>query len=364
MYTKKDFLGELASNYGVRSIQQQLHSNLNDYQSVTAEIPTSLSNSELERFELLLQLNDFNRVEQDTHYKTHKGYPSPRSLYPIKLFIALGDQYFISKHPTDHRLEYFRNNVLHATKGDILIEFEDKYPVYYLHIKKTLLLLEAGHLLYNVLYVGEQLGLTYKLHCTQQQIHLELIDMAMDSTNFKDISSFMETAAIRNSGPYLHSITYPYPKYLTNPDEFNSRLEQVIRDTAKFFQFEDKHSIQALTYYNVGEGDFVCSTDKQQPISYQSLNKIYPFVNSYGVSFVTFLLLDHRCLTDKNASDYLLALGFIAQFLCLQHSDKEQFCRPIKSFNIDEVEELFGLDSSSYTPFYFTLSGSKPQRRL
>lgn len=42
--------------------------------------------------------------------------------------------------------------------GDIVLEFNDKYLEDYKSIKKSLLLLEMGHLLFNLLYIIKVYG--------------------------------------------------------------------------------------------------------------------------------------------------------------------------------------------------------------
>lgn len=356
-YTVRDFLGEISANYGVEAMEQELHSNLNGYQPVY-EAPLELSPG-IKRLLPFLDLNDYVRVDKDTYYKVHKGYPSPRSLYPVKLFLSLGDQSFVSKHDLEQKWEFFRNPDLCIPAGDLLLEFDEKYPAYYMHIKKTLLLLETGHFLYNILFLSQKMGIRYSLKDSPNRIHLALEQDEGRTIDNSVLTSFKECYTRRNSGPYLNPITTPYFELLGDVSQFNALLEVDIQGMNDHFGLEGQE-IQAIAYYNLGDGRFASTAnEKASLISYQTMNKIYPHINFYGVSFFTFFLLEHRRLRTHQTTDYLLALGYLAQSICLKYSRLDQFCRPIKSFNIDHVEKIFSIDNSRYTPFYFLIAGSK-----
>lgn len=358
-YTVRDFLGELASNYGVPFIKQELSSKLQDYQTVHRD--SFWLHPSTERLMPFLDLNDYVRVEKDTYFKVHKGYPSPRSLYPVKLFLSAGHSYFLSKHDLEGSIECYRNDSFNAAEGDLVLEFDHKYPEYYLHIKKTLLLLEMGHFLYNILFLAKEMGISYKLNHSPNRIHLERVLDEGGTVDQNVLSVFKEKYTRRNSGPYLYPLTKAKFKPLQNVEEFNALVEAEILEMNTCFGLEQEKGVQTLTYFNTGEGRFTPTVRTSHPseISYQQMNTIYPYVNFYGVSFITFFLLQHGKSKEFELTEHLLALGYLAQSICLNYSDSDQFCRPIKSFNIDQVEQLFDMDSSRYTPFYFLVSGSK-----
>lgn len=358
-YTVKDFLGELASNYGVPFIKQELSSNLQDYQGVSRE--SFWLHPSTERLMPFLDLNDFVRVEKDTYFKVHKGYPSPRSLYPVKLFLSAGDSCFLSKHDLKGSIECYRNDRFNAAVGDLVLEFDHKYPEYYRHIKKTLLLLEIGHFLYNILFLAKEMGITYRLNPSLNRIHLEKVLDEERTVDQRVLAAFKEKYTTRNSGPYLYPMTKTKVKPLLEIDDFNALVEAEISEMNHFFISGRELGLETLTYFNTGEGRFIPTvrTSHASEISYQQMNTLYPYVNFYGVSFFTFFLLPHSKVEEFELTERLLALGYLAQSICLNYSDSDQFCRPIKSFNIDQVELLFDMDSSRFTPFYFLLSGSK-----
>jgi hypothetical protein len=97
-----DFIYELEFNYKGSSEEQLLISNFDKF-----KFRKSFSNNEFnhlaERMDRefirdILQLNDVIRVEKNSYFKIHKSYPSPRSLYPIKILVSIGSSFYVTKN--------------------------------------------------------------------------------------------------------------------------------------------------------------------------------------------------------------------------------------------------------------------------
>lgn len=365
-YSTKDYLGELCHYYGASNLKQQLNTTIDEYTLIGHEQDSQ--NIE-ERFQFLLELNDYNRVGHNTHFKLHKGYPSPRSLYPLKLFLCLGEHHYLSKDDIENVYEYYNHSLIKSNKGDLHISFRDIYLENYQYIKKTLLLLEIGHLLFNVIYTANVLGLYYKPHVKDDDIYLELIDEErLNEVNRSVLNIFKQKSMNRNSGKYLIPITEPELFVLDRLEEYNQLLELELSRIEVFFgNYKLKKHIRVITYVNNGQGSFNSSKSEEEEeitIGYKELNKIYPYVNFIGVTFFAVFLLENEVFKYENAIEFILSLGYLSQSISIQYSNQDQFCRPIKSFNMNDLETLFSIDNTKYTAFYCLLSGSNIKKRM
>lgn len=358
-FTIKDYIKEISSYYGKKDVSQNFGSNCDEYtllkdmeMPVTNQIPLSIIHT-------LFSANSYIRATGETSFKIHKGYPSPRSLYPLQLFLSVGEGIFLKNNEVDADQNYFKNENLIVAPGSLVLEVENKYPEYYSHIRKTLSTLEIGHLLYNILYIANLLGMDYTLNIAENRIILihsknTYID---DDIYYNKLQKFNQSCQLRSSGPYRFRILNTSINYNNHPKYLTQNLNEICINMYDFFGIEFKNSIQALVYYNDGSGNFICENQSYSDLSYQKVNKIYPHINFYGVSFFVFFLLDHTLLTDENLTGYLLILGYLAQFVCLQYVGENKFCRPIKSFDMNTVENILGINGTQYTSYYLLVAG-------
>lgn len=350
IYRREDFVKELSYNFGSLKSDQYLTSDIDQYERIGQE-PT-INNA---IYEQLLSINDYLRVEKDTHFKSHKGYPSPRSIYPIKMFISDGT-FFYSKNIFNDCYEIYKNAHLQVMNGDIVLEYGAEYPDFYISIKKTLYLLEMGHLLYNLLAMSEMLGIQYRVQLVENKMILKQIQNS-NTVDGKNISELLEKCTLRTSGPYLHPIT-SFQFYCAGHNEDDRMALEKLRD-ALCMNF-DIDVITVNKYQNDGTGSFIKrKCREQESISYTEMNMLYPFINFKNLSFfVTFQLANRIFDQAGNSAIYLIALGYLAQLYCLENARQDVFCRPIKSFNIKDLERLTQLESNDSTIMYTLLCGS------
>lgn len=358
-FTIKDYIREISSYYGEKDVYQNFGSNCDEYIllkeieiPVMQQMPTSIIHN-------LLSSNSYIRATGETSFKIHKGYPSPRSLYPLQLFFSLGEGIFLKNNEVDTDQHYFKNENLIMEPGSLVLEVENKYPEYYSHIRKTLSTLEMGHLLYNILYIASVLGINYTLNIAENRIlliHSKKTPIT-DDIDYIRLEKFNQSCQLRNSGPYRFRILNTSINHNIYPQQLTRNLNNICTNMYRFFQLDLKNSIQALVYYNDGSGKFICENQSYSDLSYQKVNKIYPHINFYGVPFFVFFLLDHTVLTDENITGHLLMLGYLAQFVCLQFLGENKFCRPIKSFDMNTVESTLGIDGTQYTSYYLLIAG-------
>ncbi|CAG9621195.1 hypothetical protein [Sutcliffiella rhizosphaerae] len=356
LYTAKDFFHELAYNTTFIQTEQNFEfSHFHDFSLIDNNFIC-----ENHFFNIILSLNDIIRVEKNTIFKIHKGYPSPRSLYPIKVFMVMDDRTFLTKSGNTSNFEVYSSNSRKANRGDILIEYGKEYPAYYKSIKKSLFLLETGHLLFNILSITKAFGYQYEVQLNEKYILLKKVYSNKDQTiNLKEISRFLEVSLLRNSGPYLHPITSF--KQVEIEGDTSSNIIKHLFDyglSNLFSQSLKPDFIDIIKLVNKGEGKFV-SSNHNETIDYKHLNKVYPYINFKGVSGMYLFLLDNKIFEEEEiASQYIMILGFIAQYYCLLYASKENFCRPVKSFNVGETESLLRINGYKQTILYSLIVGT------
>ncbi|MGM7680626.1 hypothetical protein ACSVDA_00600 [Cytobacillus sp. Hm23] len=355
-YTAKDYLSEMAHYCGLedKRIEQNIISRTDEYHR-----NKQWSEEEIDQFlKAMLRMNDFVRVEMNTTYKLHKGYPSPRSIYPLQLFISIGNGQFVMKDDCEEKYECFHNPQFKANKGDIIIEFIDKYPNNYKNIKKTLLILEAGHLLYNILTIAKLFNRKYKLNQIDNRIQLQFLESNELNIDVEKIEQFNNACKERNSGPFLFPITTVNPYLLENPFSMKADIDDALSNLEHFFSMNQlKEQIEVVYYYNQGNGQFSSLSSDGPKINYVELNEIYPYINFFGATSFVIFLIKNDAFKLPNAINYLLTLGYLNQLIAVNQASKYQYSRPIKSYDMEALEKLAQIDMSIYTPYYCLISG-------
>ncbi|WP_100333057.1 hypothetical protein [Bacillus alkalisoli] len=348
-YSLNEFLGELSYNCGLIEKVQHLTYSFDDF---------TLSDSNYQSFNemenILLSVNDTIRVEKNTAYKVHKGYPSPRSIYPIQMFIAKSKNFFLTKNDQLETFELYKNNQLEAKEGDLVFVYKKRYPSYYQYIKKTLFLLELGHFLYNVMTVARHLKIQFTLEIKDGYLLLRKTERE-EWNESEDIQTFLQKCRWRNSGPYKVPINsfHIVDQTAVNAQGTEDELRQLLPTRI------DGNFIQPVSFHQDGTGLFYRQGKTSLAIPYEKLNEAYPYINFRGVSTVVIFLLYHQLFkNESNLAEYLIATGFKAQFYCLDFAKEGQYCRPIKSFNIGQMENIFNIDSRESTILYTLIAGS------
>lgn len=351
-YTRNDFFQELAFNSLFNNEEQVLVHQMDDYVLLKEDVDCD---DLVQR--IMMGLNDYNRVEKNTYFKVHKGYPSPRSLYPIRLFVVTENGTFITKNEQTKKFELYENAAREGEEGDILLEYGKVYPAYYKSIKKSLLLLEAGHLIYNIHYVAACCGARYKVLEKNGYLLLKKISISQHDIEHDKLEHFFQRSSIRNSGPYLHPITaFNLIPLLDDALDYQRLTEQL---DMLFEQPLQKDAIQLIKLQNDGSASFHIP-DRESNVDYRQLNSIYPYINFKGVSGMYMFTIDNLVFKEEqNMTPYILAIGFLAQFYCMMYASEDNYCRPVKSFSIGEFEHLLGINGSQTTIMYSVIIGVK-----
>ncbi|WP_404348157.1 hypothetical protein LG311_19740 [Sutcliffiella horikoshii] len=351
-YTRNDFFQELAFNSLFNVEEQVLVHQMDDYvlldENVVCDDPVQ---------EMMIGLNDYNRVEKNTYFKVHKGYPSPRSLYPIRLFVATENGRFITKNERTKKFELYENAAREGEEGDILLEYGKVYPSYYKSIKKSLLLLEAGHLIYNIHYVATCCEARYNVLEKDGYLLLKKVNNPNHDFQHAKLERFYHRSSIRNSGPYLHPVTsFHLIPLLDDALDFQRLTERL---DSLFEQPLQKNAIQLMKLQNDGNGSFHVP-DRETNVDYRQLNSIYPYINFKGVSGMYIFTIDNLVFKEEqNVTSYILAIGFLAQFYCMMYASEDNYCRPVKSFSVGDFEHLLGINGSQTTIMYSVIIGAK-----
>ncbi|MGE7752876.1 hypothetical protein [Lysinibacillus fusiformis] len=351
-FTKEDLIYELEYNFKGSSKEQEINNNLSKYKFLKYVSEAELVESQF--YKEILRLNEIIRFEKNTSFKIHKSYPSPRSLYPIKIMISIDKGLFLSKNNVSefYELYFFENK--NISIGDILLEFEDIYLDTYGSIKKSLLLLEAGHLLFNILYLANHFGKTYINNSDHDGLlHLSLKSETNNLNDGEMLSHFKQSYYLRNSGPYNYPLTRTKISYLLNhkPDNRFNFL-----NISSFFECSNLvEYICVDVYVNQGKGLFK-SVKGANIIDYKSLNNLYSYINFWGVSLFTVFSIHIDAFMD-DAKNFLLTLGYLSQSESISLSSLNRFSRPIKSFKIDTMEQLLKHHNNSFIPYYALITG-------
>ncbi|KMJ59128.1 hypothetical protein AB685_08695 [Bacillus sp. LL01] len=351
-YTRNDFLQELAFNSLFNNEEQVLEHQIDDYVLLDGN---AVCDDQVQ--EIMLGLNDYNRVEKNTYFKVHKGYPSPRSLYPIRLFVATKSGSFITKNEQTKKFELYENSAREGDEGDILLEYGKEYPAYYKSIKKSLLLLEAGHLIFNINYVATLCEARYKVFEKNGYLLLKKANSPNQDFQHAKLEKFYHLSSIRNSGPYLHPITaFNLVPLLDDASDFQRLCKQL---DSLFVEPLKNSAIQLIKLQNDGNGIFNIP-ERQTKVDYKQLNSIYPYINFKGVSgMYVFTIDNHVFKEEEKFTPYILAIGFLAQFYCMMYASEENYCRPVKSFSVGDFENLLDINGSQKTIMYSVIIGAK-----
>ncbi|WP_404445945.1 hypothetical protein LG307_20410 [Sutcliffiella horikoshii] len=351
-YSKNDFLQELAYNSLFNNEEQILEHKIDDYVLLD---DNAVCDNQLQ--EIMTGLNDYNRVEKNTYFKVHKGYPSPRSLYPIRLFVTTRTGSFITKNEQTKKFELYENAAREADEGDILLEYGKIYPKYYKSIKKSLLLLEAGHLIFNINHVATTCGDHYTVLEKEGYLLLKKANIPHQDYQHAKLEGFYHLSSIRNSGPYLHPITaFNLIPLLDDSSDFQRLYNQLNR---LFVHPLKENAIQLIRLHNDGNGMFNIP-ESQTKVDYKKLNSIYPYINFKGVSGMYVFTIDNLVFNEEGkVTPYILAIGFLAQFYCMMYASEENYCRPVKSFSVGTFENLLGINGSQKTIMYSVIIGAK-----
>ncbi|KGA96622.1 hypothetical protein AJ85_21650 [Alkalihalobacillus alcalophilus ATCC 27647 = CGMCC 1.3604] len=338
--TKNDLLKDISFNYNKFIGTQDLISTMNDY-TLLGEI----NSSDISDFyKEVLKLNDYLKVTGNTKYKLHKSYPSPRSIYPFSIFLAIDGVYIKKDEFSDKYLVY---KGINEKSDSIVIEFSDKYPEFYKSIKKTLLLLELGHLLYNIGVISQAYGVSWEVDFNSSNLVLKLKSNNVLKKHL-NLNDFYRKIDLRSSGPFTNV-------YLGNKIEtkhINYSLEDslsIIKNIYgihNIFNFIDMH-----IYINENSTEYK-SKKSGNSISYQKLNQIYPYLNFRNNDAFIIFTIKNNYIVEEKLSFLYSGIGIISQNIILNNCCNNKFTRPIKSINLPLIDEILCLDPSKETPVF------------
>lgn len=310
-------------------------------------------------FELILFCDKIIRVSSSkkTPYKIHKSYPSARSFYPLKLWLSVGEGYFITNDNISGDYSLYYSNKFKLPKNTVLITNNEINLSNYKPIHKTLESLEIGHLIYNLFEVYNIFGHSFTVDNTSTNYTTIILKEQKNILNNKNrcqkIHAFKEKAYLRNSGNYLKKINNFDLNSVEKKFEINLNLREIY---SSLYNTKESHSIIITHFFNDVNGSFSNSKVK---IPYYKLNKEYGFINFRTCSQYTLISLETDFYMNKtNYINDIQFIGFIAQNICLNNSSLNFYNRPVKQVSINSWNNDFLKEQEKkYLPMYGVISG-------
>jgi len=304
----------------------------------------------------ILKVDNFIRIDERNKYILHKSYPSPRAIYPLELVIFTNGK-FISMNKYSNKM-FYKKNILYGHSAqykemDIVINIRDFniYPGSYNKIKKSLLLLEIGHLIYNIILKTKSLGLNYKV----SQINEDNIVMEVISQKEKlshevelEVSILNKVFINRSSGPQIPLISYKN----CSKDRILNQFEY---STFKGIIPIIENKILILNFKK--EKDYF--TVNNIKIHYTELNNILSTIN-FKLIDELFIFLYHENFIKLNLTSQIIDIGSSCQEKILLSTINGYFSRPMKSFDMAKTELLVRkIGIRNFIPHYFLVNFKK-----
>ncbi|KOO51837.1 hypothetical protein [Viridibacillus arvi] len=304
----------------------------------------------------ILKLNSYIKINKYNKYILHKSYPSPRAIYPLNVQIYSGGYYFNIDDLSGEifkQIVYQNNSKVYYNEMDIIISLKDynKYPEYYDKIKKSLLLLEVGHLIYNIILKTKVMGVFYEL----SEIEEDKVILRKSTNILKEDLKKSEEMKIldklflnRTSGPQRPSL-FLKSSFINN----SFSKEECVYVKNSLLGIEN----EIITIKLTRSGDsFFYNTVK---FHYTEINSLNYTVNFKYVNELYIFLFNKKFL-NADLSSQIINIGSICQEKILMGTAEGYNSRPLKSFNMIETEKFVkGLGFIEYIPHYFLVNFQK-----
>ncbi|MCR1916528.1 hypothetical protein CBF56_02565 [Lactobacillus taiwanensis] len=276
-----------------------------------------------------------------TPYSIHLSYPSARSFYTIRIFLAINESQLITKIVGTNKVQFFESKEIKLVPNSYyIVKISEINKKMYQSIHNTLQVLESGHA------IGSIYELTNKLNC---KINIKIND------NY-DIISLLTKPKLQNNiaaldDQYLNRSSGNYCGMLTN---FEKKSDITTLDTIKVKKVMElmeivSTSIDIVYFKNNDNGFYV--DDTQHKLSYEWLQLEYPFWDPTNGSAITLFKVG-----KKITSNIIETIAFLSQLLCLKNSKKNFVNRPVKQVLPSHWEKELNLSEDDYTPFYALIS--------
>lgn len=350
IYTKKDFIIDILGSSNLMSVEQP-EITIKKYKLSDSNFQNDLNLYT----KSILKLNYPTMHRDNTFYLTHKSYPSARSLYPIEIGYVLENNLVVTNRTfqkDEKFLRFDKEEELTLKNDDIIFFFSSSFSIIekYKSIKNTLIILELGHLHFNLIAIASLFKMKYSY---QNAFHLKAIKQPIFDIDTLKLQKLFDLAENRTSGPYLKYISNLNMDKISKPYLIT---ESTLRKGLSLYNLQDEDIIK-IEYYanNTSLNKFVeCNSNKT--ISYYTLNSLYPYITFRTSSQYTLFSIDAKKVNNSNIERIILLIGFLAQDICLFNSKENYYNRPLKAVNPNEFSKIFNI-SKDFIPFYAVVSG-------
>lgn len=307
----------------------------------------------------ILNINKIYRVDKNNYspYQIHKSYPSARSFYLQTIWVCIGENIFLTYKDENKSYVKFKNDRLNFLDiGDIFITSKEIYENKYKSIHNSLILLEIGHILYNIEYISQCYGMKISIDSCEDDFNVVKVRTRRvpNNSNLLSIEKFKLLASFRNSGSYRNKIMNIDSKVKENIYISSIDILLKFRD---LFQYDFEESVKTLVFIN--DGTKFINLEFMIIISYEQLNREYYFIDFRTASQYTLFLITKNNKKNIRYTDLLLYMGYLAQEICLKNSKDGVYNRPVKQviqpFWKNVLNNLF----KDYIPFYGVITGKE-----
>ena len=276
-----------------------------------------------------------------TPYPIHLSYPSARSFYTIRIFLAISSSKLITKVIGMDKVQIFESKEVKLVPNSYYIvktcEINKKM---YQAIHNTLQVLECGHAIGSIYKLANNLGCKINVTTNDDYDYISLLN-----------EPNLQNGLIKLSDQYINRSSGNYYGMLTNFEEISDMktLDTVeVKEVMNLMKVLPT-DINIMYFKNGGNGYYI--DNNQHKLSYEWLQREYPFWDPINGSAITLFEL------GKNInSNTIETIAFLSQLLCLKNSKINFINRRVKQVLPVHWKKELDLENNKYTPFYALIS--------
>lgn len=340
-YTKKDFITDYERCSNIANNIQKFYGTSFFNQLIKKET------IDINRLDYLYQILLMPSYEQPfrnlnfTPYSIHLSYPSARSFYTIRIFLAISSSQLITKIIGTNKVQIFESKEIKLIPNSYyIVKTSEINQKMYRSIHNTLQVLECGHAIGSIYELANNLGCKINIKINDDYDFISLLNKPRLQNNLIRLN---EQYLTRSSGNYYEMIAnFEEISNITTLDA--SQVRKVINLMGIL-----PTDINIIYFKNNCNGFYVANN--QHKLSYEWLQLEYPFWDPINGSAITLFEV------GKNINSNIIeAIAFLSQLLCLKNSNTNFINRPVKQvLPLHWKKELY-FNNNYYTPFYALIS--------
>lgn len=276
-----------------------------------------------------------------TPYSIHLSYPSARSFYTIRIFLAINSSQLITKVIGTDKVQIFESKKIQLIPNSYyIVKTNEINKKMYQSIHNTLQVLECGHAIGSIYELANTLDCNLDIKLNDNYDFISLLNKPRLENN---LTRLHNQYLNRSSGNYYGMITNF--ENISNIATLDTIQVKKVLNLMRILPTD----INIIYFKNNGNGFYV--DNDQHRLSYEWLQLEYPFWDPINGSAITLFEV------GKNINSNIIeTISFLSQLLCLKNSNINFINRPVKQvLPLHWRKELHSNDST-YTPFYALIS--------